>query len=64
MSIGFGLGMMLVAYLVDYGQSLGPSSSARAEREGFGFWRYLFGVVAFWGALTSMESDSELSKAC
>lgn len=26
------------------------------------FWLYLFGVMAFWGGLTSQDSDSELAK--
>ena len=50
-SIAFGLGMMFVAFLVDH----------RAD-EDFAFWLYLFGMTAFWGAVTSIESDSELSK--
>jgi hypothetical protein len=28
----------------------------------YGFWLYLFGVIAFWGGLSSQHSDSELSK--
>lgn len=28
----------------------------------YAFWIYLFGVMAFWGGLSSMNSDSELSK--
>jgi hypothetical protein len=31
--------------------------------EDFAFWCYLFGMFAFWGGLTSMDSDSEISKA-
>ncbi len=26
------------------------------------FWLYIFGVIAFWGGMTSQDSDSELSK--
>lgn len=29
----------------------------------FAFWFYLFGVVAFWGGLSSQQSDSEWDKA-
>jgi hypothetical protein len=47
-SIGFGLGLLLVAYLVDH-----------RSREDFAFWLYLFGMTALWGALTSMDSGSE-----
>lgn len=28
----------------------------------YAFWLYLFGVIAFWGGLSSQHSDSELSK--
>src|SRR6266567_3717846 len=28
----------------------------------YAFWLYLFGVLTFWGGLTSMNSDSELGK--
>ncbi|PKO51357.1 MAG: DUF2157 domain-containing protein, partial [Betaproteobacteria bacterium HGW-Betaproteobacteria-21] len=28
----------------------------------YAFWLYLFGVIAFWGGLSSMNSDSEFSK--
>lgn len=28
----------------------------------FAFWLYIFGVMTFWGGLTSQHSDSELSK--
>lgn len=31
--------------------------------EDFAFWCYLFGLMAFWGGLTSMNSDSEFNKA-
>ena len=50
-SLWFGLGMLAVAYLVD-----------RCSKLDFAFWGYLFGVIAFWGGLSLMHSDSELSK--
>jgi hypothetical protein len=28
----------------------------------FAFWLYVFGVLTFWGGLSSMHSDSELNK--
>ncbi len=28
----------------------------------YAFWLYIFGVIAFWGGMTSQHSDSELSK--
>lgn len=33
-----------------------------ARREDFAFWCYLFGLFAFWGGLTAMNSDSEVGK--
>jgi hypothetical protein len=30
--------------------------------EDFAFWCYLFGLMAFWGGLTSLDSDSETGK--
>ncbi|MEX0957743.1 MAG: DUF2157 domain-containing protein [Burkholderiales bacterium] len=52
-SLWFGLLVVLLAFWVDV--------RARHGRD-FAFWLYLFGVLAFWGGLSSMESDSELSK--
>lgn len=48
----FGLVLLAGAYLTDLA-SRGPD---------YAFWLYLCGVGAFWGALTSMHSDSELAK--
>ena len=28
----------------------------------YAFWGYLFGLMAFWGGLSAMHSDSELNK--
>ncbi len=53
-SLWFGLAMVLFALLVDL--------RARHGRQDFAFWLYLFGVLAFWGGLSLMDSDSELSK--
>lgn len=50
-SLWFGLMMMVAAYLVDH-----------RTREDYAFWGYLFGMLAFWGGLTSQDSDSELAK--
>jgi Predicted membrane protein (DUF2157) len=52
-SVWFGLAMLLVAYLVDL------RGRGRAD---FAFWGYLFGLMAFWGGLSMMESGSQLSK--
>lgn len=52
-SIYFGLAMTLFAFWVDI----------RSAKSGdYAFWLYLFGVMAFWGGLTSQHSDSELGK--
>lgn len=52
-SLWFGLWMIVVAFIVDI-KNKSPKD--------FAFWLYLFGVITFWGALSSMHSDSELSK--
>jgi hypothetical protein len=49
----FGLAMILVAFWVDV--------RSRQQRD-FAFWLYVFGVLTFWGGLTSMDSNSELGK--
>ena len=51
-SLWFGLAMLVVAWVVD----------ARARGD-FAFWLHLFGLMAFWGGLTLLESQSELGKA-
>jgi hypothetical protein len=51
-SLWFGLGMIIVAWTVDL-----------RSRADFAFWLHLFGLLAFWGGLTAMDSDSELSRA-
>ena len=48
----FGLGMLVAAYWADGKNRL---------RHDFAFWGYLFGVMAFWGGLSMMDGDSELS---
>lgn len=52
-SLWFGLLMTLLAFWVDI--------RTRSEKN-FPFWLYLFGVIAFWGGLSMMKSDSELNK--
>jgi hypothetical protein len=49
-SIGFGGLTVLLGVIVDL--------RTRDDRD-FGFWLYLFGVLAFWGGLTSLEAHSE-----
>lgn len=50
-SFWFGLAMLVAAYVVD-----------RRTKEDFAFWGYLFGLMAFWGGLSFMESTDELGK--
>jgi hypothetical protein len=52
-SMWFGLAMLLAAYLADLRNRV---------RQDFAFWGYLFGLAAFWGGLSLMDSGSELSK--
>jgi hypothetical protein len=52
-SMYFGLITVLIAFWVDM---------RSAHTKDYAFWLYLFGVMAFWGGLTSQNSDSEISK--
>ncbi len=52
-SLVFGLLMLLFALWVDLRD--------RTDKD-FAFWIYLFGVLAFWGGLSLLRSDSELGK--
>jgi hypothetical protein len=52
-SLWFGLAMTLVAFWVDL--------RSRFSRD-YAFWLYLFGVLTFWGGLSSMDSGSEWGK--
>jgi hypothetical protein len=48
----FGIVMLGVAYIVD----------RKCKDVDFAFWLYLYGLLAFWGGLSSMNSNSELGK--
>lgn len=52
-SLFFGLLITLIAFWVDV--------RSRSEKD-YAFWLYLFGVLAFWGGLSLMRTDSELGK--
>jgi hypothetical protein len=52
-STWFGVCMTVVAIWVDV--------RSRDDKD-FAFWLYVFGVLTFWGGLTSMDSNSELGK--
>jgi len=51
-SLVFGLVMLGFTYVADL----------KRKHEDLAFWGYLFGLMAFWGGLTAMDSDSELGK--
>jgi hypothetical protein len=46
-----GLIMLFVGYLVD-----------RRTRDDFAFWLYLFGMFAFWGGISTLDSGSEFAR--
>ncbi len=50
-SLVFGALILLLSYIVD-----------RRTREDYAFWGYLFGLLAFWGGLSLMQSNSEWNK--
>ena len=52
-SVWFGLGVVAVAWIVDY----------RGRSGDFAFWLHLFGLMAFWGAITATDSSNEVGKA-
>lgn len=52
-SLYTGLVTILLAFWVDI--------RTRHDKD-FAFWLYLFGVLAFWGGMSMMRSDSELNK--
>lgn len=52
-STGFGIGTTLIAIVVDV---------RSRQAKDFAFWLYIFGVLTFWGGLTSMDSNNEFGK--
>jgi len=52
-SIWFGFLVLAVAWIVDY----------RSRDGDFAFWLHLFGLLAFWGGITSSDSATELGRA-
>jgi hypothetical protein len=57
-SVVVGLAILAIGFMLD------RASPRRAgvKSEDFAFWSYLFGLMAFWGGLTAMDSQSELNK--
>ncbi|MCC7194116.1 MAG: hypothetical protein IT356_01040 [Gemmatimonadaceae bacterium] len=52
-SLWFGLLMVLLAFWIDV---------RTRHVQDFAFWLYLFGLIAFWGGLSTLRSDGELNK--
>lgn len=52
-SVWFGLAVLAVAWTVDF----------RSRNGDFAFWLHLFGLLTFWGGITSSDSSTELGKA-
>jgi len=52
-SITFGIAMIALAILVDI---------QTRRRPDYAFWLYIFGTLAFWGGLSSLDSGSQLGK--
>jgi len=50
-SLWFGLAMLAAAYWID-----------QRTEEDYAYWGYLFGLLAFWGGLSLMESGSQWKK--
>lgn len=50
-SLGFGLVMLIATYFID-----------RRTKQDFAFWGYLFGLMAFWGGMSSLHNDGETGK--
>lgn len=50
-SVIFGAGMLVLAYGID-----------RRTRDDYAFWMYLFGLAAFWGGLSLMDSGGPWSR--
>ena len=53
----------LVTILVGYGLDKFLNKTSESRSEDFAFWCYLFGMIAFWGGLTSMDTGSEVMRA-
>lgn len=53
----------MITILIGFGLDRLLSDKNQKKAEDLAFWCYLFGLMAFWGGLTSMDSGSELSRA-
>lgn len=57
-SVAVGSFMILLGFVLE--RTLHTKTSRIGD---YAFWCYLFGLMAFWGAMTAMDSGSELSKS-
>jgi hypothetical protein len=57
-SILVGVPTILVGYILE--RTL--HKPGRPKSQDFAFWCYFFGLLAFWGGMTSLDSDSEMGK--
>lgn len=53
----------LLTMLIGFGLEKTLHDSDKPRFDDFAFWCYLFGLMAFWGGLTSMDSGSEIKRA-
>jgi hypothetical protein len=58
-SVAVGLLTMLVGFGLEYTRGADEDTP---YTEDFAFWCYLFGLLAFWGGFTAMESGSEFGR--
>jgi len=54
-SLWFGVAHIVLAFRVDI---------RSRNSDDYAFWLYIFGVMTFWGGLTSMDSSGEWSRFC
>ncbi len=52
----------LCTLLVGFGLQKQLFKPSESRSEDFAFWCYLFGMLAFWGGLTAMDSGSEIAR--
>ena len=52
----------LITLLIGYGLDRTLHRQGESRSEDFAFWCYLFGMLAFWGGLTAMDSGSEIKR--
>ncbi len=53
----------IVTIIIGYALDRFMNRSGQRRTDDFAFWCYLFGTLAFWGGLTSMDGNSEFNRA-